>query len=112
MPLDLQEKKNRTISVNITNRREQKSREVVVSVSDNGTGIDPEIMPKLFTKHTTRSSSISGTNGLGLGLYISRNIIEAHGGRIWAKNNSTGTGATFSFSLPFMISTKNLILGL
>jgi two-component system, OmpR family, sensor histidine kinase VicK len=94
-------RKNSTISVSMQIEEcGGKSRDVVVNVRDNGTGIDREIMPKLFTKYTTRSSSISGTKGLGLGLYISRNIIEAHGGRIWAKNNSTGEGATFSFSLP------------
>jgi signal transduction histidine kinase len=94
-------RKKSTISVNMQIEEcGGKSRDVVVNVRDNGTGIDREIMPKLFTKYNTRSSSISGTKGLGLGLYISRNIIEAHGGRIWAMNNSTGKGATFSFSLP------------
>jgi two-component system sensor histidine kinase VicK len=72
----------------------------VVSVRDNGAGIDPEVIPKLFTKFTTWPSSISRTNGVGLGLFISKNIIEAHGGSICANNNSTGKGATFSFSLP------------
>jgi signal transduction histidine kinase len=68
---------------------------VTVSVKDNGRGIDKEIMPKLFTKFTTKSFQ-----GTGLGLYISKSIIEAHGGRIWAQNNEDGKGATFSFSLP------------
>lgn len=68
---------------------------VIVSVKDNGTGIDPEIMPKLFSKFATKSFS-----GTGLGLYVSKNIIEAHGGKIWAENNNTGNGATFYFSLP------------
>jgi signal transduction histidine kinase len=68
---------------------------VVVSIKDNGRGIDKEILPKLFTKFTTRSFQ-----GTGLGLYISKSIIEAHGGRIWAQNNDDGKGATFSFSLP------------
>jgi signal transduction histidine kinase len=81
---------------------ENNNRGVMVTVKDTGTGIDPEAMPKLFTKFTTRSSSIPGTKGIevGLGLYISRNIIEAHGGRIWAENNTPRAGATFSFSLP------------
>jgi signal transduction histidine kinase len=68
---------------------------VVVSVKDSGAGIDPEIMPRLFTKFTTKSFQ-----GTGLGLYICKNIIEAHRGKIWAKNNNDGKGATFSFSLP------------
>jgi signal transduction histidine kinase len=67
----------------------------IVSVKDTGTGIDPEIMPRLFTKFATRSEK-----GMGLGLYISKNIIEAHGGKIWAQNNSDGLGATFIFTLP------------
>jgi signal transduction histidine kinase len=74
---------------------ERKSFETIVRVKDTGQGIDPEILPKLFTKFTTKSSS-----GTGLGLFISKSIIEAHGGRIWAENNSDGIGATFSFTLP------------
>jgi two-component system sensor histidine kinase VicK len=93
-------RKNDSISVNMHIEESGERREVVVSVRDNGTGIDLEVMPKLFTKFTTWPSSISRTKGIGLGLYISKNIIEAHRGRIWAKNNSTGKGATFSFSLP------------
>ena len=64
-------------------------------MTDTGEGIDPEIMPMLFTKFATKS--IVGT---GLGLYISKKIIEAHGGKMWAENNSDGIGATFSFTLP------------
>jgi signal transduction histidine kinase len=74
---------------------ERKGFETIVRVKDTGQGIDPEILPKLFTKFTTKSSS-----GTGLGLFISKSIIEAHGGRIWAENNSDGIGATFSFTLP------------
>ena len=69
---------------------------VIVSVKDTGIGIDPEIMPKLFSKFATKSFS-----GTGLGLFISKAIVEAHDGKIWAENNSDGKGATFSFSLPF-----------
>jgi signal transduction histidine kinase len=68
---------------------------IVVTVKDNGKGIDKEIMPKLFTKFA--SNSFQGT---GLGLYISKKIIEAHGGSLSAENNSDGKGATFSFNLP------------
>jgi signal transduction histidine kinase len=69
---------------------------VIVSVSDTGQGIDYEILPRLFTKFATKSE----TGGTGLGLFISKSIIEAHGGKIWAENNAGGKGATFSFSLP------------
>ena len=71
------------------------SRHVIVSVKDSGAGIDPEILPRLCTKFATKSDK-----GTGLGLYISKSIIEAHGGKIWAENNSDGKGATFTFSLP------------
>ena len=67
----------------------------VVSVKDTGSGIDPEIMPRLFTKFSSKSRK-----GTGLGLFISKSIIETHGGKIWAENNIDGKGATFSFSLP------------
>lgn len=67
---------------------------IIVSVTDTGTGIDQEIMPKLFSKFVTKSYQ-----GTGLGLYISRSIVEAHGGKIWARNNGDGKGATFSFTL-------------
>lgn len=80
-----------TISVTLTKEKG----EVTISVKDTGLGIDHLIMPSLFTKFTTRHHS-----GTGVGLYISKNIIEAHGGRIWGRNNSNGKGATFSFTLP------------
>lgn len=72
---------------------------IVVSIKDTGTGIDSKIMPRLFSKFAT--NSITGT---GLGLFISKKIVEAHGGRIWAENNPFGKGATFSFTLPLSIS--------
>jgi two-component system, OmpR family, sensor histidine kinase VicK len=74
---------------------EQKDNQVLVSIKDTGTGIDPQILPRLFTKFSSNSSK-----GTGLGLFISKSIIEAHGGKIWAQNNSDGKGATFSFILP------------
>ena len=70
---------------------------VIVKIKDNGIGIAANILPKLFTKFATTSSE-----GLGLGLYVSKKIVEAHGGRIWAENNPNGKGATFAFSLPAM----------
>ncbi len=69
--------------------------EVVVRVKDRGSGIDPTIQSRLFSKFVTKSEI-----GLGLGLFISKGIIEAHGGKLWAETNSDGKGATFSFSLP------------
>ena len=70
-----------------------------VSISDQGQGIDPEIVPRLFQKFISGSEK-----GTGLGLYISKNIVKAHGGDIWAENNKKGTGATFVFTLPLLKS--------
>ena len=68
---------------------------IIVSVKDSGQGIDSSILPRLFTKFASKSYK-----GTGLGLFISKGIIEAHGGKIWGENNPDGRGATFSFSLP------------
>ena len=84
-----------TISIFTEKEENGHSKEVIVSVKDSGEGIDPEILPKLFSKFVAKSYQ-----GTGLGLFISKSIIEAHGGRIWAKNNADGKGATFSFTLP------------
>ena len=67
---------------------------IVISVRDTGTGIEPSIIPHLFTKFASKSQS-----GTGLGLFISKSIVEAHGGKIWAQNNED-EGATFAFSIP------------
>jgi signal transduction histidine kinase len=75
---------------------------ILIGISDKGKGISPHIMPKLFQKFATDSDI-----GTGLGLYITRNIVEAHGGRIWAFNNKDGVGATFIFSLPKMSHLNN-----
>ena len=72
---------------------------VVVEVKDTGSGIDASILPRLFTKFATSSSE-----GIGLGLYISKGIVEAHGGRIWAENNLDGKGATVAFILPCLVN--------
>jgi len=74
---------------------------VKVSVKDSGKGIDPEIYPKLFHKFATKSD-----RGVGLGLFISKSIVEAHGGSIFGKNNKNGSGATFSFTLPVVTTTR------
>ena len=74
---------------------EKKGKDVIVTVEDTGVGIDPEILPRLFSKFVTKSEK-----GTGLGLYISKNIVEKHGGKIWAENNADGKGATFVFRIP------------
>lgn len=71
--------------------------EALVTVTDPGLGIDKEIFPRLFTRFASRSNQ-----GTGLGLYLSKNIVEAHGGKIWAYNNPNGKGATFAFTLPIL----------
>lgn len=85
---------NITITIQRDNHENNKDDDVVVSIQDTGPGIDAGILPKLFTKFVSKSEK-----GIGLGLYISKSIIEAHGGKIWAKNNSDGKGATFYFSI-------------
>ncbi|MGA9296668.1 MAG: HAMP domain-containing sensor histidine kinase [Nitrososphaeraceae archaeon] len=92
-------KKGGTIFVAAEKRNGSKNdnQEVVVNIVDTGEGIHHEIIPRLFTKFASKSNS-----GTGLGLYISKSIIESHGGRIWAENNPDGKGATFSFSLPII----------
>jgi two-component system, OmpR family, sensor histidine kinase VicK len=72
-------------------------KELIVSITDTGSGINRDIFTKLFSKFATKSSQ-----GTGLGLYISKSIIEAHGGRIWAENNKEKMGATFIFTLPIV----------
>ncbi len=75
------------------------SKEVIVTVRDTGMGINPEVLPRLFSKFVTRSQK-----GTGLGLFISKSIIEAHGGRIWAESNVLdGQGTIFCFALPLEI---------
>lgn len=71
---------------------------VVVSVSDRGPGIPPDELPHVFTKYF-RARGAREREGLGLGLYISRLLVEAHGGRIWAES-APGRGSTFSVALP------------
>jgi signal transduction histidine kinase len=75
---------------------------VLVNVKDTGKGIDHEIFPRLFSKFvtSTNTTSKSSTDGIGIGLFVSKAIVEAHDGKIWAENNSDGKGATFTFSLP------------
>jgi two-component system, OmpR family, sensor histidine kinase VicK len=106
--------KSGRILVQLRKRKSEKIaviNQVIVSIKDEGPGIDPSIMPRLFTKFASKSEK-----GTGLGLFISKSIIEAHGGEIWAKNNRIsrtrsrgegsggGTGAIFSFNLPVKLS--------
>jgi two-component system, OmpR family, sensor histidine kinase VicK len=93
-------RKNGVISVSA----DRKEKEVIVSIRDTGEGINAEIIPRLFTKFATRSFS-----GTGLGLYISKNIVEAHGGKMWAENNPHEEGATFTFTLP-LSSTRAIMI--
>ncbi len=93
-------------TINITVEKKEKREEqtnnqqqqIVVNIKDTGTGIDSQIFPRLFTKFATKSQ----IRGTGLGLFICKGIIEAHGGKIWAENNADGKGAIFSFSLPLI----------
>jgi two-component system, OmpR family, sensor histidine kinase VicK len=84
--------KEGTISINV---KDEKNNLVTVSVKDTGAGISSEIATRLFTKFATTSDA-----GTGLGLYLSKSIVEAHGGKIWAENNSDKVGATFGFTFP------------
>jgi signal transduction histidine kinase len=79
----------------ITTQKLKDNQELMISIKDSGTGIDPEILPQLFKKFATKSEQ-----GTGLGLFISKNIIEAHGGTMWGENNSESNGSTFYFTLP------------
>ena len=72
-------------------------KDLLITVKDSGSGIDTEIMPWLFTKFASKSFQ-----GIGLGLYICKSIIEAHGGKIWAENDKDGNGSIFYFSLPLI----------
>ena len=73
---------------------------ITIKIQDTGKGIDPELLPRLFTKFATKSEK-----GTGLGLYISKNIIEAHGGKLWTETTSNGKGALFVFTLPTKIQS-------
>ena len=104
--------KEGTISVT-AEKKEHNS--VVVAIKDNGPGIEPIVMQQLFTKFTTKSPLQDTQTGTGLGLFICKSIVEAHGGKIWAENNKSSSsgdnsgverrgGATFYFSLPIIVN--------
>jgi signal transduction histidine kinase len=94
------------ISVNVEKRVKEKEKgikqeDAIIAVRDMGVGIDSKLLDRLFSKFATKSFE-----GTGLGLFISKSIVEAHGGRIWAENNSDGKGATFIFTLPLYRISK------
>ena len=82
-------------TITIATKIDEGNNQTIISVKDTGQGIDPEIWPRLFSKFAAKSET-----GTGLGLFISKSIVEAHDGKIWAENNADGKGAKFSFSLP------------
>lgn len=92
--------KSGTITISVRLRHDNQDF-VEISIKDTGTGIDEQLMPRLFTKFASKSDQ-----GTGLGLFISKSIVEAHGGKIWAENNKNG-GATFTFTLPLDANMAN-----
>ena len=85
-----------TLQGQITITIETTDSEAIVRVKDTGTGIDPEIFPRLFSKFASKSYQ-----GTGLGLFISKSIVEVHGGKIWVENNNKNkNGAAFIFTVP------------
>jgi signal transduction histidine kinase len=88
-------KRGGLISITVEQKKEDGIDVIIVCIKDNGEGIHPEIFPRLFTKFATKSFY-----GTGLGLYICKNIIKMHSGRIWAQNNKDSNGASFLFSIP------------
>jgi signal transduction histidine kinase len=101
--------KEGTIFLDIEQKVKEKEKginqdEAIVIVKDTGRGIDSQLLNKLFSKFVTKSREES--RGTGLGLFISKNIIETHGGKIRAENNLDGKGATFSFTLPIVRSAE------
>ena len=94
------------ITTRITHKEKDNNDKVIVMIKDSGIGIDNEILPRLFTKFATKSDQ-----GTGLGLFIVKKIIEAHGGMTKAENNSNGIGSTFYFTLPIVKTSEILING-
>jgi signal transduction histidine kinase len=96
----IKQKEMSTMETKLGQKNEQHRGEVYISIKDTGPGLSPVTIPKLFSKFV--STDYGGT---GLGLFISKNIIESHGGRIWAENNIDGKGAQVSFTLPVKIKS-------
>jgi two-component system, OmpR family, sensor histidine kinase VicK len=91
-----------TFSVKRKDDKVENKKAIVVSVKDTGKGIDSEMLPRLFTRFATKSFS-----GTGLGLFVSKHIVDAHDGEIWVENRSDEKGATFSFTLPLSSNNDN-----
>jgi signal transduction histidine kinase len=95
--IDIMRYRDEDYDVKKDSSQKQQEEQVMISIKDTGTGISSEMLPRLFTKFATKA----GSGGTGLGLFISKSIIEAHDGKIWAQNNTDGEkGATFYFTLP------------
>src|SRR5215204_1818413 len=92
---DIEQNELNNRETKLERKNEQQSREIQVSIKDTGTGLSPATLPKLFSKFVSTDSGDTG-----LGLFVSKNIVEAHGGKIQAQNNDDGKGATFSFIIP------------
>ena len=84
-------------SIIVNAKKQDRENKVIISVKDTGIGIHPDVLPRLFQKFATKSYQ-----GTGLGLYISKSIVEAHGGNMWAENNPEQKGAVFYFTLPMI----------
>ncbi|HET8719379.1 MAG TPA: HAMP domain-containing sensor histidine kinase [Candidatus Nitrosotenuis sp.] len=87
--------------ITVRTRLDKETSELVFSVSDTGLGIPEEILPSIFEKFVTKSHGLENSSGNGLGLFLCKGIVNAHGGRIRAYNNPD-CGATFEFSLPLI----------
>jgi signal transduction histidine kinase len=85
---------NGKIEITLEKKESNRKEYAFVKIKDNGKGIDKEVLPRLFEKFASKSES-----GTGLGLYIAKSIVEAHGGRIWGKNDDDGIGAEFGFTI-------------
>lgn len=99
--MEISETKNVNIIIDIAKisnrfgKRDSKETNVVVGIKDDGSGLDKQIYPNLFNKYVSNSR-----DGLGLGLYMAKQVMSRHGRQIWAKNNNTSQGSTFYLSLP------------
>ncbi len=89
----------------ITVSTEQREDEILVSVTDTGAGIAPDALPRLFERFYKADKARAG-GGTGLGLAIAKHLVQAHGGRIWAESPGEGRGATFTFAIPVVGTSR------